>query len=75
MDYIDQAVHSTLADAYEIADEFNRDIDKAKKYKSSSYLAGIEVGRLKEPLAKSRRGVEEWLELNKGKKKILEGTT
>ena len=69
MDYIDQSLYSTLADAYEIADGFNREIDAAKKHKSASYIAGIDVSRLTKPLAKSKRGLEEWLELNKSKKK------
>ncbi len=69
MDYIDQSLYSTLADAYEIADGFNREIDAAKKHKSTSYIAGIDVSRLIKPLAKSKQGLEEWIELNKSKKK------
>jgi uncharacterized membrane-anchored protein YhcB (DUF1043 family) len=69
MDYIDQSLYSTLADAYEIADGFNREIDAAKKHKSASYIAGINVSRLTKPLAKSKQGLKEWLELNKSKKK------
>ena len=71
MDYIDQDLHNTLASAYEIAEEFNREIGAARKHKSASYLANIQVDRLKEPLAKSRQGLEEWLELNKGKKESV----
>lgn len=71
MDYIDQDLHTTLASAYEIAGEFNREIETAKKHKSASYLVGIQVDRLKEPLAKSRQGLEEWLQLNKGKKELV----
>jgi hypothetical protein len=70
MDYIDQSLHNTLAGAYEIAEEFNSEIDAAKKHKSSSYLAGIRVDRLKGPLARSRQGLEEWLELNKRAKEM-----
>lgn len=69
MDYIDQSLYLTLADAYEIADGFNRELDAAKKHNSSSYLVGINADRLIKPLAKSRRGLEEWIELNKGQKK------
>jgi len=68
MDYIDQSLHVTLTGTYEIAEEFNRDIEAAKKYKSTSYLASIQVDRLKEPLSKSKQGLEEWLQLNKGRK-------
>jgi hypothetical protein len=71
MDYIDQGLHNTLASAYEVAEEFNREIETAKKHKSASYLAGIEVDRLTEPLAKSKQGLEEWLQLNKVKKESV----
>ena len=72
MDYIDQSLHATLSGAYEIVEEFNREIDAAKKYKSVSYLASIQVDRLKKPLIKSTQGLEEWLQLNKGRKKPVE---
>lgn len=75
MDYIDQGLHATLAGAYEIAEEFNKEIDAAKKHKSASYMASIQVDRLKEPLAKSKQGLEEWLQLNKGRKEpVKEGS-
>ena len=70
MDYIDPGLRYVLADAFEIAEEFNREIDAAKKHKSTSYLAGIRVERLTEPLARSKQGLEEWLELNQSKKKL-----
>jgi len=73
MDYIDPGLHYTLADAYEIAEGFNREIDAAKKHKSVSYLAGIRVDRLKEPLARSKQGLEEWLALNQSKGKLPTG--
>ncbi|MFC1894118.1 hypothetical protein ACFLYR_08950 [Chloroflexota bacterium] len=72
MDYVDQTLYSILAGAYEIAEGFNREIDVARKYGSTSYIAGIDTRRLVEPLAKSRRGLEEWIELNKGKKKVTD---
>ncbi|MFC1938491.1 hypothetical protein ACFLWH_02430 [Chloroflexota bacterium] len=74
MDYIDPGLRYTLADAFEIAEEFNREIDSAKQHKSTSYLAGIRVDRLVGPLAKSKLGLEEWLELNQSKKKLPKGT-
>jgi len=70
MDYIDQGLRNILAGAYEIAAEFNSEIEAAKKRKSSSYLAGIQVDRLKEPLARSKQGLEEWMELNKRQKEL-----
>lgn len=70
IDYIDQGLRNTLAGAYEIAEEFNSEIEAAKKHKSSSYLVGIQVDRLKEPLARSKQGLKEWLELNKRQKEL-----
>jgi hypothetical protein len=70
MDYIDQALRDTLAGAYEIAEWFNAEIAAAKKLGSASYLAGVKVERLREPLAESRRGLEEWLELDKRQKEM-----
>ena len=71
IDYIDQSLHAILAGAYEIVEEFNREIDTAKNYKSASYLASIDMARLNGPLAKSKQGLEEWLEANTGKKEPL----
>ena len=68
MNHIDQSLYSTLADAYEMADGFNREIDAAKKHKSTSYIARIDASRLIKPLAKSKQGLEEWIELNKSKR-------
>jgi hypothetical protein len=33
-------------------------------YKSSSYLFGVNIDRLQEPLEKSRIGLEDWLKAN-----------
>ena len=70
MDYIDQSLRNILAGAYAIAEEFNGEIDAAKKHKSPGYLAGIQLDRLKEPLARSKQGLQEWLELNKRAKEL-----
>ena len=70
MDYIDQSLRNILAGAYAIAEEFNGEIGAARKHKSPGYLAGIQVDRLKEPLARSKQGLKEWLELNKRKKEL-----
>ncbi len=69
MDYIDSGLRYTLADAYETAEECNREIDAAKKHKSASYLAGIKVDRLRKPLDSSKQGLEEWLTLNQSRGK------
>ena len=69
LDYIDQGLRTTLTGTYGIVEDFNKEIETAKKQKSSSYLAGIKMDRLREPLAKSRQGLEERYALNKDRKK------
>ena len=73
LEYIDQGLRATLASTYEIAEGFNKEIETAKQQRSTSYLAGIRVDKLREPLAESRRGLEEWYALNKHRKKPPEG--
>lgn len=62
LDFLGQELQNNLAKAFSLAEEFNRDIDSARQYKSSSYLAGISADKLSEPLARSRQGLEEWLQ-------------
>ena len=61
-------LYNNLVDAYEIIGGFNREIDMAKKYKSTSYLVNISVDKLSQPFDKIRQGLENWLQLNKDKK-------
>ena len=71
--FLDQELQNTLARAFSLAEEFNRDIDSARKYKSSSYLAGISADKLREPLARSRQGLEEWLQSSGGQATMTTG--
>ncbi len=68
LDFLDQALQVALTGAFTMAEDFNRQIDAAQKYKSASYLVGIDVAKLKEPLTKSQQGLEEWLMAKTGTK-------
>jgi len=61
LDFLDQSLQVTLSDAFMMAEDFNQQMAAAKKYKSTSYLAGIDVDKLKGTLTKSWEGLEEWL--------------
>ena len=73
LDFLDQSLQNALADAFGLAEEYNREMDSAKKYKSPSYLANINVEKLREPLARSKRGLEEWFRVNTGQKEMPAG--
>ena len=64
IDFLDPALQSLLASTFSMTESANRDIDAARKYKTASYLSGIDVRKLKEYMAKSKRGLEEWLQTN-----------
>ena len=64
VNFLGQSLLTTLDTAFSMAESFNHDIDTAKKYKSTGYLTVISIDKLKEPLAKSKQGLEEWLQAN-----------
>ena len=64
VDFLDQSLQTSLADAFGMAGEFNQAIEAANKYKSTTYLSSINAEKLREPLAKSKQGLEEWLRAN-----------
>ena len=66
--FLNESLQSALSDAFDMVEDFNRQIDMAKKHRSTSYMANLNVDKLKEPLAKSKQGLEEWFLIKIGKK-------
>ena len=66
IDFLPQELQVTLSKFFDMAEGFNQSIDAAKKHKSDSYMAGIDVDKLKEPLNKSKEELQEWFEENTG---------
>jgi len=73
LDFLDEKLRDELAKAFNMAEEFNRAVDATRKFKSSSYLEGISVDRLKESFTRSRQGLEGWFELNKDQAMTMPG--
>ena len=71
LDFLDERLQTTLAKAFGMAEEFNQNIDTARKHKSTSYLANIEADKLKESLIKSQQELGEWFNENKDKQELL----
>ena len=61
LDFLEHSLQGTLSDAFHFVEDFNGQIDAAKKYKSSSYIVNLNADKLKEPLDKSQQGLEQWL--------------
>lgn len=69
LDFLPQPLQVALSDAFGIIEDFNQQIETAKKQKSASYMAGVNIDRLKKPLAESRQGLEQRLTSITGTKK------
>lgn len=61
LDFLSQSLQVALSDAYMIMEDYNQQIKAAKKFKSTSYIVGIDLKKLQEPMNKSREGLEQWL--------------
>ena len=69
LEFLDQPLHTTIDEAFDITERFNQNIDAAKKYKSATYLSSINVASLRDPLVKSKQGLTEWLQANMNQQK------
>ena len=68
LDFLDHPLQISLTDAFTIIQDFNQQIEATKKHKSASYMANVDADKLKEPLSKSKQGLEEWLKSKIAKK-------
>jgi hypothetical protein len=64
VDFLDESLRSSLANCFRLADDYNMRLESAKMYKSNSYIFGAGVDQMKEPLLKSKDGLEQWLKSN-----------
>jgi len=62
--FLEPDLMSDISKAFGLAENFNQQIDMARKQKSEIYLAGLDVQKAKGPLVKSRDGLQEWLKAN-----------
>lgn len=70
LDFLDEELGKVLSAAFMMAEDFNERIAEAKRHKSSSYLATIQVDKLSMPLAKGREGLEQWVQENWGNREV-----
>ena len=62
--FLPQELLTTLSHTFAMVEGFNEKMDAARKYKSDSYMASVDVDKLKAPLAESKQELEEWLQVN-----------
>ena len=62
--FLDDSLEETLKMTFSMVEEVNEDVKPAKKTKTSH--ESINVGKLTEPLAECRKGLEDWMMENIG---------
>ena len=73
LDFLDQKLQGDLVTTFTMAEEFNRAVDASRKFKSSSYLEGVSIDKLKDLLIRSRQGLEAWFAANKDQATMTPG--
>ncbi len=64
VEFLPQGLMTALSELFEMVDEVNERIDAATKFKSDSYMAAIDISKLKTPLATCREQLQEWIYAN-----------
>ena len=62
--FLPETLQNTLSQAFTLVEDFNRQIDAAKKQRANIYLTGVDAHKLEAPLTKSKEGLEEWIRAN-----------
>ena len=68
LDFLGKALEASMSNAFTMAEDYNQQIAAAKKYKSTSYIASVNMDKLKGLLAVCQEGLEQWLVLKVGSK-------
>jgi hypothetical protein len=64
VDFLPQELRTRLSQLFEMVGEVNELIDAAIRHKSDSYMAAIDIDKLKPPLATCREQLQEWVYAN-----------
>ncbi len=64
IDFMPRDLLGAMDKLFDMVNDINQRIDMAKKYKSDSYMAGVEVDKLKVPQDKIAEELTEWVQAN-----------
>lgn len=71
MDFLSEELRSDINAGFTLVEDFNRQIDAARKAGSVSYPVGVQVDKLKEPFTRAREGLVKWIQDNWGNRAYL----
>ena len=64
VDFLPQELQMSLSQLFDMVEEVNDRIDAARSFKSDSYMSGIDVSKLKAPLAENKERLYDWIQDN-----------
>lgn len=64
IDFLPHELRMELGQVFEMLKEVEEMLNAARRFKSSSYLSGIDVSNIKEPLQKAREHLQDWIQEN-----------
>ena len=64
VDFLPHEIRMELGQVFEMLEEANNSLAAARQFKSDSYVAGIDVSKLKEPLEEARANLQAWIQEN-----------
>ena len=62
--FLGESIMTNLSAVFGMAEEYNTRIEQARKTNNTSYLVGIDVSKLREPVATSRQQLRVWFQEN-----------
>ena len=64
IDFLPQDLRQMLSQVFDMSEQVNERINAARKFKSDSYMAGIDLSKIKTPLANTKEQLQDWLQTN-----------
>jgi hypothetical protein len=61
LDFFEESLQADLNSAFTLAEDFNGQLKAAKKAKSADFKLNFDPEKMKESLARSKKGLEDWL--------------
>ena len=62
--FLGEPLRKELSQAFHLSEDYNLQVESAKKFKSVSYVSVVNVDKLKRSLANSSQGLEGWVKAN-----------
>ena len=64
LDFLPYELQTSMAHAFDMAEDYNQRLAAAGKFGSQSYMAGIDVEKMRKPFEQTVQGIYAWIQEN-----------